>query len=396
MPSPQYYSFTTRISEVFFLGLLRLLLAISVFLYHTGPLFGISLVDAMVAVQAFFILSGFYMTMILNEKYVGYKSYYLFLSNRFLRLFPAYWCVLLISVVLFLTLYASGRISDVAFNYFTFFSYLDIKAQASILFANLFIYGQDLLLMAQINPSNGFFSFTPDTYSVTPPYPPVYAFSFVPQAWSISTELLFYSIAPFIVRKKAPFIAAVLVASLVLRIVLFNAGYVQELWSFRFFPTELALFLLGALSYKLHKRLAFISRYGLYAFGAVIIFVVSYQFIPAATIGFFEIKKWIFYGVLFLLIPAIFTYTNRFKIDKYMGELSYPFYISHILVIWLALLFKDELLSIAPPEIIFLGVLFFALTASAAIFHFVISPLERYRQGRTNFKNTLLLSPEKN
>jgi peptidoglycan/LPS O-acetylase OafA/YrhL len=364
------------------LGILRFLLAISLLFYHTGPFFGITLVDSRVAVQAFFIISGFYMALILNEKYTGHNSYYLFLTNRFLRLFPAYWCVLLISIVFFLILYSYGKISDVIFNYFTFFGYLDIKAQVSILFANLFIFGQDLLLMAQINTSSGFFSFTPDIYSVAAPYPPVYSFSFIPQAWSIGTELLFYAIAPFIVKRKALYIAAVLAASLGLRMVLFNAGYFQELWNFRFFPTELALFLLGALSYKVYKRWAFMSNYGLYAFLVLIIFTISYQFIPSTTIGFFEVRRWTFYCFLFLLIPSVFSYTSRFKADKYLGELSYPLYISHMFVIWLLLLFLDELLSIASPELLHIGVLIFALISSAAIFHMVITPLERYRQRR--------------
>ncbi len=376
------------------MGSLRLLLAISLFFYHTGPFFGISLVDSRVAVQAFFIISGFYMALILNEKYIGHNSYYLFLTNRFIRLLPAYWCVLLISVASFLILYASGKKSDVALNYFTFFSYLDIKAQASILFANLFIFGQDLLLMAQINPTNGFFSFTPDTYSVAAPYPPVFSFSFIPQAWSIGTELLFYSIAPFIVRRKALSIVVVVVASLGLRMALFNAGYVQELWSFRFFPTELALFLLGALSYKVYRRWTFAEKYGLYAFLILIIFTISYQFLPATTVGFFEIRKWTFYCFLFLLIPAIFSYSSKFKADKYLGELSYPLYISHMFVIWLTLLFLEELLTIASPDILQIGVLIFALIFSAAIFHIVIAPLERYRQRRIDFKSTLLLNSE--
>lgn len=377
------------------MGSIRLLLAISIFFYHTGPLFGISLVDAHVAVQSFFIISGFYMALILNEKYTGNRSYYLFLSNRFLRLFPAYWCVLLVSAALLLGLYASGRISEVAFNYFNLFSYLDVKAQASIVLANLFIYGQDLLLMTQINPSNGFFNFTPDTYSVVAPYPPVYGFSFVPQAWSIGTELLFYSIAPLLVRRKAPFIAAVLIASLGLRVALFKAGYVQDLWTFRFFPTELALFLLGALSYKVNKRWAFMPKYGLFAFLAAIAFVIGYQFIPSITVGVLEIKKWTFYFFLFLLIPAIFSYTSGFKADRYMGELSYPFYISHMLVIWLTMLFQEELLAIALPEVIFLGVLFCTLITSAAIFHLVISPMEKYRQGRLYLKTRMLLNTVK-
>ena len=52
------------------MGLIRTLLAISVVLAHSSPIFGIKLVGGQVAVQAFYMISGFYMTLVLNEKYV--------------------------------------------------------------------------------------------------------------------------------------------------------------------------------------------------------------------------------------------------------------------------------------------------------------------------------------
>jgi peptidoglycan/LPS O-acetylase OafA/YrhL len=75
------------------MGSLRLILALSVFLAHTGSLFGVFLVGPSVAVQSFFLISGFYMALVLNEKYKGSGSYYLFITNRLLRLLP-YWVVL--------------------------------------------------------------------------------------------------------------------------------------------------------------------------------------------------------------------------------------------------------------------------------------------------------------
>ncbi len=70
------------------MGILRILLAISVVLAHSSSIFGFSLVGGQIAVQAFYIISGFYMALILNEKYIGANnSYKLFISNRFLRLY---------------------------------------------------------------------------------------------------------------------------------------------------------------------------------------------------------------------------------------------------------------------------------------------------------------------
>jgi len=69
-------------------GSIRLLLALAVVFSHATAC-GISMVPGHVAVQAFFIVSGFYMSLILNEKYKN-CSVLVFYSNRFLRLFPTY------------------------------------------------------------------------------------------------------------------------------------------------------------------------------------------------------------------------------------------------------------------------------------------------------------------
>ena len=53
------------------MGTIRLLLALFVVVTHTESFFGFNFTGGQVAVEIFFIISGFYMTMILNEKYVG-------------------------------------------------------------------------------------------------------------------------------------------------------------------------------------------------------------------------------------------------------------------------------------------------------------------------------------
>ena len=58
------------------------------------------LMGGVVAVQAFYIISGFYMALILNTKYVGAGAYRVFIGNRFLRIYPVYWVVLILTVVL--------------------------------------------------------------------------------------------------------------------------------------------------------------------------------------------------------------------------------------------------------------------------------------------------------
>src|SRR6267154_1532992 len=81
------------------MGLLRLIFALFVLIYHCGQFDSIGFMQGPEAVQSFYIISGFYMGLILNEKYVTANSYKLFISNRFLRIFPTYWIVLVLIVL---------------------------------------------------------------------------------------------------------------------------------------------------------------------------------------------------------------------------------------------------------------------------------------------------------
>ena len=56
------------------MGVLRLILAIAVFAGHTGNSFHYYLTEGSVAVQCFFIISGFSISLVLNEKYMAGKN----------------------------------------------------------------------------------------------------------------------------------------------------------------------------------------------------------------------------------------------------------------------------------------------------------------------------------
>jgi peptidoglycan/LPS O-acetylase OafA/YrhL len=53
------------------MGILRFILALSVVIFHAGACWGVKMVQGQVAVQAFYLISGFYMALILNGKYPG-------------------------------------------------------------------------------------------------------------------------------------------------------------------------------------------------------------------------------------------------------------------------------------------------------------------------------------
>ena len=104
------------------MGIIRLLLAISVVVYHSRPLLGqINFLPGSTAVQAFFIISGFYMSLVINEKYEDKQSFY---RARLLKIFPVYWAIVAVSIYLtgyFLPWlrYQEGVISLSSLAYFT-------------------------------------------------------------------------------------------------------------------------------------------------------------------------------------------------------------------------------------------------------------------------------------
>ncbi len=115
-------------------GTYRLFLAIIVVFHH---LIAIPVIGHH-AVQGFFILSGYLMTFIMRNSY-GYSlgGIRRFAVNRFLRLYPAYWMVLILSV---LAIYYFGENQARAYRAFIFLPRNpgEIAQNISLIYLNLF------------------------------------------------------------------------------------------------------------------------------------------------------------------------------------------------------------------------------------------------------------------
>ncbi|HXC65596.1 MAG TPA: hypothetical protein VNZ67_14640, partial [bacterium] len=103
-------------------------------------------------------------------------------------------------------------------------------------------------------------------------------------------------------------------------------------WTYRFFPTEIGVFLLGLLSYRLY-------RHGSVQGGA---WTVVGRHAAAMLIPMVALSQWIPWdrgtatlltlAVLSLALPYLFTRTKDSAFDRFLGEFSYGIYLGHILV----------------------------------------------------------------
>lgn len=370
------------------MGLLRVILAIAVVIGHSDSFFGFKFTGGLVAVEIFFIISGFYMTMILEKKYTGKGSYALFLSNRFLRLYPIFWAVLLLTIAASIVSYVLFKDWGKLSLYVQYWETFKTETIVFLIMTNIILFGQDVVMFLGLNPETGGMYFTHSFWETSPRF---HKFLFLPQAWSLGIELMFYLIAPFIVRRNIFFILILIALSMLVRMfTYFYLGYTQDPWTYRFFPSELALFLLGTVSfrlydsYKIQKNLVLGYNPSYFIVPLFFLILVFYQFIP--TTGFKHIFNWGFYGFCCLSIPFIFQLFKSSRIDSRIGELSYPTYISHMLVIYALSPFLHRLnLLEYKGELAVL----FTVIASYILVRLISDPIEKIRQSRVMEKKTI-------
>ncbi|MBV1691721.1 acyltransferase [Novosphingobium sp. G106] len=309
--------------------MLRVLLAMAVLLGHTGGFGGYMLTGGPVAVQAFYIISGFYMGLVLNERYDRPALNCTFYLNRAIRIYAIY----LFFLALYLAVMAAVQIqtgSSPLAPYLTDTVSLPEKLFMGLL--NLTVAGQDLTL--HLGVQGGHLAWTSHPFKLDGN--DVFHFMLIPMAWSLALEIYFYALAPFIARRPARQIALLMSASIVARIVAALMGYSGDPYSYRFFPFELAFFLAGVLAYK-----AWAARPELWQRPAARLLALAVPVVLAAypwlrgdwpDAAFFSPAR---IGTLLLVavaLPAIHGWSRHSRLDRTVGELSYPVYLSHFLV----------------------------------------------------------------
>ena len=364
------------------MGLIRVLLALAVVINHSQVLFGLGftgLVYGKNAVEMFYTISGFYMALILNQKYTGPGSYRTFIKSRLFRIYPAYAVVGLATCAAgALAYFGSGRLIPL-FRYWSEIGPgMRPATMAYLVVANVILLGQDTTMFFRVVPESGMISFIGSHYQ----QPMCQMFLVVPQAWTIGTELWFYLLAPFLVRQLRR-IVAVLVATIALRLAMIHLiGLDTPPWSYCFFPTELPFFLFGALGFKayaaLEGRRLPLRQMGQAAFFGILFLILAFYKIPWRWIPHtYQLLRADLIIFLFpVALPFIFAYTKKNKGDRLIGELSYPIYLTHWIVIDLLRLVDSPWVGRYFGELTCL----ITITLSIVLWYFVDRPIDAWRQ----------------
>ncbi len=313
------------------MGILRLVLALAVVMGHSGLLFGWTLFESVAAVQCFYVISGFYMALVLDgayEKRHGGGAQVLRepLSAPGAHLLggaggdrdrrrPS--SPIDLSTV-------GGAQADARGD--------EREATLAVLaFTNLFILGQDAVMFLGFNPARGALFWTAhyqaDAY-------PAFKFLLIPQAWSLGVELLFYLVAPFILRRRTWVLPVIIAASFAVRVALARQGLDGDPWNYRFFPNEIGIFLCGSLAYRAYRHGWGVlpHREAAWLLAAILAVLFVYQRVDVAEV----VKRYAVVALVAAGLPSVFSLSRNWKRDNYVGKLSYPIYVCHFMLLGFA------------------------------------------------------------
>lgn len=346
------------------MGFLRIYLAIVVLLSHCpqGVVFQ-KISHPALAVQCFYVISGFYMQLLVNQfkssgdsKWVG--QFYL---NRLIRIYPTYLFILLLSMLFLPSALGMAYGKSMSFK-------------ALYWVDNLFILPQELMRFLHI---------------------PI---TVLPQSWTLSLEILFYLMAPYILIKRNVTLVLLVIASISCRVMLTSFDLYKDQWLYEFFPSEISLFVAGSLSYRFYNRYLSNAR-GIF-YKAISICIVYYLFWftfvgwDNINVGHWDGKNTMgvplkYWDVLLLTIfslPFLFYLTKNIKLDRYIGEFSYPLYLGHFFFIYLVEKHVD-------PGYENVFVIALTVLLSLFIMKFIEIPLSKLRERLRNKKDRVVNLP---
>jgi len=256
------------------------------------------------AVFGFYVISGFLMTLVLNEVYTGTENVWRYLANRCLRIFPLYWGVFAITI---LCLLVGIKIK-----------YAVIPTEPSAMLNNLsFIFGDWSSRLT------------------------------VTQSWSLRVELVFYILMVALVRDFKIVIIWFLFSILVVVYLIAHDATFDTFYT-GLLSSSLA-FSLGSLVYFLNGRYKLKSYHLIISVIGFCFHLVFAQYIWAfpnaesALASLYYTESFGLYGNIFwggYIMYAIASSSffgrpkNRLsKIDRFLGDMAYGIFLSH----WIAI-----------------------------------------------------------
>jgi len=254
------------------------------------------------------------------------------------------------------------------------FQEMPMAAKIIVSLTNFTIVGQDQVFFMSVQDSD--LAYTAN-FKITEV--PLFQVLLVPQAWTLSLEIMFYILAPYLVHNKTRVIVAFCLSLLLKGALLYLGFGLQEPWDYRFFPTELTFFMLGVMSHQfVAPRMQQLRRRNsrsllLTAVSIVSIVILAYPVIPIYD----QIKSVLLFCILGVFLPLLFDFQRRYRFDDFLGHLSYPIYIWHILVMntWRTLTEGAGLSQHADM----VAILFCTVLVSWAGLHMVDAPIQKIR-----------------
>ena len=361
------------------MGWMRFLLAVAVVFHHSTTPGNIPLVDGHQAVRLFYIISGFYMALILGKKYpLNRQGLWIFYTNRAARIFPVYWVVLIGAAAFYGgALILTQRMPE----RFQWYSLLREGGHGGFLvgigLSQLILFGLDWFSLFDFQGSILGLGGTVSGGKTAG------FLCLVPQAWTLAVELLFYLFAPFLVQTRSRWLILLCGAGILIRTAL-SIWKPHESLSLNYFwfPLQIPFFLMGILSYRWMKISTDLWRNRWLRIGGgwmAFLIVMGYGWIPEG------IGPILSCGAMVFLMPALFLVKG--KVGEFIGELSYPIYVVHILVKWV-ILAAQGVEKTGQAKVSGLWILAGSVLAAGLIEKAVGTPLEKWRQQRVGrFEN---------
>ena len=327
------------------------------------------------AVVGFFVISGYVITKVLNERYfqinAGIKKFWI---NRFLRLYPTYWVCALFGVIV--AILSPEHTSALGVG-------IDIPNSES---------GQARLEKYELSPELWplFYLNNFAMLGLQSPFLWTSPITFAPTAWSTNVELYFYAILSFIAArsyvnaKRFLYLSSLFIAIIGTIILLHEADYlpyfkISPLMNFR----SISLFYYSFLGWSFFFALGTFIYYKRKQAPPAI---VKYLVLAACLVMPFYLTKGnpnlfismrVIYGLLIAYAILIFSDECKNEALKTIGALSYPLFLIHWpmagLISWLFGYEKNSiemLLANLPASII----------ASIIIVQYLEKPIEKIRR----------------